>query len=256
MNALAEKIKRYTDKLSPIVLSMVDSTNAYARNLAKDGAPEGTAVIALRQTAGRGRLGRSFYSPEGGIYLSIVLRPEISPEDTLLITAAAAVAAANAIENLSGRETKIKWVNDIYIDGKKVCGILTEGGLSHQDALDYAILGIGINLSTPQGGFPADLPLAGSVFDGIEVSEDTKARLIACFADEFFKYYKNLKGKQFMSVYKEKSFLTGKTVEFEREGALYKARVLGIDDNAALIVECEGEKLALSSGDAQIKEFN
>ncbi len=256
MNALAEKVKEYTDRLSPVVLYEVDSTNAYARGLAKNGAPEGTAVIAAVQTAGKGRMGRRFYSPEGGVYMSVVLRPELSPEDTLFITTAAAAAAADTIEKIGGRETKIKWVNDIYIDGKKVCGILTEGGSSRAERLDYAILGIGINLQAPKGGFPADLPLAGSVFGNGEVPKDTKARLIGLFANKFFEYYKNLSNKNFMSTYKEKSFLTGKTVEFERAGALYTARVLEIDDNAALIVECEGETLALSSGDAQIKEFD
>lgn len=242
--------------LSPIVLEEVDSTNAYVRSLAKEGAPEGTAVIALKQTAGRGRLGRSFYSPEGGIYLSLLLRPQIPPTDTLLITVAAAVAAADAIESTSGTETKIKWVNDIYVDDKKVCGILTEGAISEKQTLDFAVLGIGINLSTPNGGFPADLPRAGSVFGEAEATEETKAQIIARFAEEFFKHYKNLGKKEFMIKYKEKSFLNGKTIEFEREGAVCTARVLEIDDNAALIVECEGETVALFSGDAQIKDFN
>lgn len=256
MNTLSDKIKKYTDTLFPTVFDEVDSTNRVARKLATDGAPEGTAVIAARQTAGRGRLGRTFFSPEGGIYMSVVLRPQISAADTLFITVAAASAAAEALKELGGRETAIKWVNDIYIHGKKVCGILTEGGMSRADALDFAVLGIGINLSDPKSGFPDDLPLAGSVFGKAQVSEETKAQIIARFANKFFEYYKNLGKKEFISVYKKKSFLTGKTVTFERDGALHTACVLGIDDNAALLVDCNGKTLALSSGDVQIKEFN
>ena len=108
----------------------LDSTNRYLKELAAKDARPGTVIIANRQSAGRGRLGRKFFSPgEKGIYMSILLRPDIPLERAVLITSMAAVAVARAIERVSGIEAKIKWVNDIFLKGKKVCGILTEAGI-------------------------------------------------------------------------------------------------------------------------------
>ena len=126
----------------------LDSTNSYLKEMAAKGAQEGTIIIANRQSAGRGRLGRSFFSPEEkGIYMSILLRPDISLERAVLITSMAAVAVAEAIEQVSGIQTKIKWVNDIFLNKKKVCGILTEAGIDAETGtLEYAVLGIGVNV--------------------------------------------------------------------------------------------------------------
>ena len=137
----------------------VTSTNTELIEMAKNGAKEGTVLIASEQTAGKGRTGKSFYSPEGsGVYLSILLRPDFKPEDALFLTTIAAVATAKAIESVSDKEAKIKWVNDVYLDNKKVCGILTESALSSDmEKLDYAVVGIGINLCPPEGGFPDDI---------------------------------------------------------------------------------------------------
>lgn len=253
MNKFVDQIKRYTDLLSPVVFDEVDSTNEVAKRLAAEGANEGTAVIAETQTKGRGRMGRSFYSPKGGLYMSIILRPRISPKQTLFITAAAAVAAAIAIEKTFPRKTKIKWVNDIYINGKKVCGILAEGGLNAKtNLLEYVILGVGINLCRPEGNFPDNIPLADSITEKREVSYDLKAELIANFANEFFKFYKALDKKEFMRIYKEKSFLDGKRVSFERDGQIHTARVVGVDDEARLIVCDSGIEYSLSYGDVQL----
>ena len=139
------------------VFSELDSTNQYLKELAKEGAKAGTVIIANKQSAGRGRLGRSFFSPEGtGIYMSILLRPEMELQKSVRITSMAAVAVARAIERVSGIEAKIKWVNDIFLNGKKVCGILTESGINAiTGTLEYAVLGIGINVGTIQ--FPEEL---------------------------------------------------------------------------------------------------
>ena len=134
-----------------VFLQETDSTNRVAKELARQGATHGTAVLAERQTAGRGRMERSFFSPEGGMYLSAILRPEIPPEDLLLMTPMAAAAVWKAVERLTGICLGIKWVNDLYLEGKKVCGILCER------TGDAVIVGVGLNLKTPEGGFPPEL---------------------------------------------------------------------------------------------------
>ena len=117
-------------------LDEIDSTNSYLKVLAASGAPEGTVIIANRQSAGRGRLGRSFFSPEEkGIYMSILLRPSIELDRAVLITSMAAVAVARAMETVKGITAQIKWVNDVFINKKKVCGILTEAGLNPEKGI-------------------------------------------------------------------------------------------------------------------------
>lgn len=152
--------------LKTVILEETESTNSFCKELSRE-FKEDLAVIALSQSKGKGRLGRSFFSPKGGgIYISFLLHPHLNAEDCTKITTAAAVAAAKAIDFISRKNTLIKWVNDIYLDGKKVCGILTEAGFSgNAQKLDYAILGVGINLYDPENGFPDDLKeKAGSVF--------------------------------------------------------------------------------------------
>ncbi|MBR6501944.1 MAG: biotin--[Clostridia bacterium] len=158
-------MKKLQKNVNLFAFKKIDSTNIYAKTLASEGYKDGTVVVAREQTAGKGRLGRTFFSKRGGLYFSVILRPYKSLNDTVFITTAAAVAAARAIEKVSGKKCEIKWVNDIYINNKKVCGILTEGAITPDGSLDYAILGVGINLFAPKGGFPSNLPLAGSVFD-------------------------------------------------------------------------------------------
>lgn len=144
------------------VVDSIDSTNEALKRLVKEAKASGgehsvdvlhgTVVIAKHQTAGKGRRGRSFYSPEDtGLYMSILFKPEVKMEQMVRITTMAAAAVSCAIEKVSGKKTEIKWVNDIYADGKKVVGILTEAGP------DYAILGIGVNLWEPKGGFPEEI---------------------------------------------------------------------------------------------------
>lgn len=131
-----------------IRLEEADSTNTYLKKLALDGAAEGTAVLALRQTAGRGTKERSFASPAGGLYLSYLIRPDTSPEETTEMTRRAAVAARRAVIRISGLAPDIKYVNDLLLHGRKLCGILTELNSGN------LIIGIGLNLNTK----PADLP--------------------------------------------------------------------------------------------------
>ncbi len=137
----------------------VTSTNLVLRDLASQGAPEGTVVIAARQTGGRGRKGRAFFSPEyTGVYVSLLLKPKIAPDDATLITTTAAVAVCEAVESLSDRKAEIKWVNDVFVDGKKICGILTEGSFDMESGqFEYAILGTGITFTRPAAAFRRSL---------------------------------------------------------------------------------------------------
>lgn len=225
------------------------STNLDIRELAEGGSPEGTVMIAGEQTAGRGRLGRSFWSPkDSGLYMSILLRPELAVTDSLAVTVCAAAAAADAIETLTGLAAGIKWVNDIYIDGRKVCGILTEASLKTDGSMDYAVLGIGINVSDRV--FPDDIrDKAGA----IGADEALRPKLAAAVLERFFAYYDRLPDKGYLSDYRRRSVLTGKRIEYERAGERLTARAVGIDDDAKLIViSPKGEEIHLGSGEVNI----
>jgi len=257
-NTVKLNAKRIEKKLNNITVksfSCVDSTNNIAKKYAINGCNEGVIVIASEQTAGKGRLGRTFVSKRGGVYFSLVLRPQILPEETFYITVAASVAAAQAIESISGKKCEIKWVNDIYIKGKKVCGILTEGGMKADGSLEYAILGVGINLFMPKEDFPENLPLASSVFNKknkILLKNRKKEQIIVQFVNRFFSMYQKLEEKAFISEYQQRSFLTGKKITYTKNKITYTAQVLGIDENANLIVK-NGEKTdKLSHGEIQI----
>lgn len=159
--------------LLPTVRKSLDSTNAEALRRAVDGAPEGTVIVAEEQTAGRGRRGRSFFSPAGtGIYLSILVRPALAAERAHLLTCSAAVAVAEAIEACAGVDASIKWVNDVYCRGKKVAGILTEGSFDLEGGvLQHAVVGIGVNVRPPHAGFPAEIAeRAGAVLPASDVT--------------------------------------------------------------------------------------
>lgn len=151
------------------VYDRLPGTNAALRVRAAQQAPEGLVLIAQAQSAGRGRSGRSFFSPPGGLYMSLLLRPEFSIRQSVYLTAMAAVAAARACETLCGSPIQIKWVNDLWKDGKKVCGILTEASMDVESGLlEYAIVGPGFNLVPPPNGWPPELEgIAGSLFDAV-----------------------------------------------------------------------------------------
>ncbi len=241
------------------VYKSVGSTNDVAKDLAAKGAEHGTIIIADEQTKGKGRMGRRFESPsKTGTYVSIILRPKFSAQEALFITTSAAVATAQAIEEVSNRETKIKWVNDIYIENKKVSGILTEASTDFETGmLEYAVLGIGINVSTPLEGFPDEIKdIAGSVYEN-ECPDNARIQIISSLIRNFFKLYDKLPNKDFVKIYREKSFLTGKIVSFENSGKLCKGKVLDVDEDARLVIENEDKSVSLfSTGEVNIyKDF-
>lgn len=239
------------------VFPVLESTNQTAKELAKMGAAEGKLIVADCQTGGRGRLGRSFFSPQGcGAYFSLVLRPDMLGEEAVLITTAAAVAVCRTIEKLSGKQAKIKWVNDIFVEGKKVCGILTEAAFRQDGKIDYAVLGIGVNISPNPEGFPEDIKkIAGTVFESAEPYG--RELFIAEAVNNFMALYKDIFSPETPKEYKSRSLVLGKTVTFEKECIKRTAKVVDIDDKCRLVVEYEnGEKDVLSSGEISLGSGN
>ena len=254
-------IKKYLKKdwsdMALEVHQSVNSTNTVAREKAAAGAEDGYTVVAGNQTAGRGRMGRSFHSPaKTGIYISIVLRPErYNPQQAVKLTTMAAVAVCEAIESVSGEKAEIKWVNDVFVQEKKVCGILTEASFNLEDGmLEYAVLGVGINVFEPEGGFPDEIKnIAGAVFSKSE--NDAKNRLAGQFINHFMKYYHNVNGdSDYAEEYRRRSFVIGKNVNVITPKGTREALVLDVDRECRLLVEYEdGTRESLFSGEISIR---
>ncbi len=238
----------------------IDSTNLRCKALGEADAAEGTVVIAAHQTAGRGRMGRSFFSPaDTGLYMSLLLRPDFPPTEALSITACAAVCVSEAIEALTGRTCGIKWVNDVYIEGKKVCGILTEAAFVPDGSrLRYAVLGIGVNILPPEGDFPPELAdIAASLFDHSDSSDvaiDLRARLAAEILNRFFGYYPTLPEKPFFDGYRDRLFLRGQPIEILWGNGAGSGVCLDVDRDLRLLVRLEdGTTEALHSGEVRVR---
>ncbi len=246
-------MKNYLDfKLN--IFDEVTSTNDVLREMAIDGAPDKTVVIAKSQTKGRGRLGRKFFSPnESGIYMSLLLRPQIDRADIPLITPLTAVVVCEAIEQIFSKSPQIKWVNDLLLDGKKICGILTEGAFTSDGKIDYIIVGIGINLNPPKEGFPSDIEnIAGAVT--LDYSEDKKAKLIEKILQIFNERIAKFPSKDFVTIYREKSAVIGKDVTVILGESKTSAKVLDISDNCELVVRYKNGKIEeLSSGEISVR---
>lgn len=236
----------------------VDSTNTLARQMAEKGAQEKTVVITSEQTQGRGRRGRTFFSPDGsGIYMSILLRPDIAVSDAILVTTCAAVSVCRAIEKVCPKKAEIKWVNDIYLGDKKVCGILTEAALNVESGKpEYVVLGIGINLFEGENGFPDEIKdIATAIFDSKKDAEKYKNELVAHILDCFFEYYNCLTDKAFFDEYRSRMFLIGKPIKVLTDPE-YNAVVLDIDGDFRLKVRLEnGEEKLLNSGEVSTRAY-
>lgn len=236
----------------------VTSTNTVLKELAQQGCPEGYVLIARQQTAGKGRLGRSFYSPpDSGLYLSVVLRPHMNVEDALFITTSAAVAVSRAIETCCDhqRTAQIKWVNDIYLDEKKVCGILTEAAIDFESGgLEYAVLGIGVNITPPEDDFPDGLSdTATSIFSSRKIG-NLRNRLAAEILRELSALPDGFMSEKTLDEYRKRSLLIGKNAYALFKNEAKPCRVLGIDDRARLLVSFgDGSEQALSSGEVSVK---
>ncbi len=232
--------------------NIIDSTNAEIKRRALH-SDEGLVVAAKCQTAGVGRLGRSFYSPdETGLYFSVLLKPDMANEDVALITPLAAVAVCEAIEKMTDKHTGIKWVNDIFVDGKKVCGILTQASFANDGkSLDYVVLGIGVNLANPVQGFGEELSeIAGALVDSVEA--DFRESMLDAILDRLDYYYKEFEDKNFMREYKNRSIVIGKEIQIVGEDRY--CTVKDIDDSGHLVVEYDtGETKHCFSGEISIR---
>lgn len=254
-----ENIRRHLEpqaqEVAIQVRDTVSSTNTVVKELAEQGGREGMVVVAEHQLQGKGRLGRSFYSPRAsGLYMSLLLRPAFSPEESLSITTAAAVAVAQAIDRVTGGLAKIKWVNDVYLRGRKVCGILTEASVDFESGgLNYAVLGIGVNIQEPPGGFPAEVrEVAGAIFQEAP-PPGARAWLAGEILNRFFEYYRQLPQRAFMTEYRLRSLLTGMDITFRQGGSTWEGRVLGVDEEARLVVRLEdGKEKRFGAGEVAI----
>jgi len=250
-------VRRYT-ALPVRIFDCVPSTNTLARELAAAGAPHGTVIAAAAQSAGRGRLGRSFASPAGtGLYVSVILRPDFPAEQIMRITTAAAVALCRALESMGVRDTSIKWVNDVFRGPRKIAGILTEAAFASDGTPAYAVLGVGVNLSPPPQGFPPEIAeIAGAAFDA--PIPDGRARLLGALLDEFFALYGDLAAPRcaHMDEYRRRCFVIGRDVTVIAAGGTqqYAARAAALDDECRLIVHLpSGEERVLATGEVSLR---
>mgnify|MGYP004715101983 CR=1 FL=1 len=238
------------------VRPVVTSTNTLLRQQAEAGAPEGTVLAAVTQTAGKGRRDHSFFSPpDSGLYLSILLRPELSAQQALSLTACAAAAVALAIEACAGTPAQIKWVNDVFCRGKKVCGILTEAALDLETGgLQYAIVGIGVNLFPPAGGFPPALTEAGAVFPSKPEGLESRSQLAGSILNHFFAFYPHLTEKPFFADYRKRSMVLGQPITILERGQTRPAVALDLEEDLTLRVrEEDGTERCLSSGEVSVR---
>ena len=241
-----------------IVYGTIGSTNTEARRLLEEGYEPPFLLVSEEQTAGRGRLGRSFYSPaDTGIYMSFLIKPEFDITHAGLITTAAATAVVAAIKKLTGMDAEIKWVNDVFFNGKKICGILTEAVSDFESGqIQYLVVGIGINCSTKK--FPKEL--AGTGGSLTEENEPFfRNALVAEVINHFIPLTYHLEEREFLPYYREHSMVIGKKITVYRggldsnsEGQLATAE--GIDDNGGLMVRYgDGTKEALATGEISIR---
>jgi len=232
------------------------STNDVARSYALNNPQKSALIIAASQTKGRGRRGRKFYSPEGsGLYLSFVIYPDMELNRATKFTSMTAVALARAIEDVCGISVSIKWVNDIFYNDKKVAGILTEGYSSLEDSEEYCIIiGVGINLYTPKGGFPDDIKdIAGALLKNAD-EEDIFNRLTAALIYRMSEVITE-PASDYLGEYRERSMLIGhyvKMVSYQGNNKRNNeyALVTGIDDDCRLIIRYDdGKEAYMSSGE-------
>lgn len=224
------------------------STNDRAKVLAEAGA-DMTAVIADAQLSGRGRLGRTFFSPAGGLYLSAVVRPHVKATECGRITAYAAVAAARGVERESGLRVEIKWVNDLYVRGKKICGILTEGGFGMESGeLAYAVIGIGVNIRCD--GLPDELSSRATGIENESGRAVDRCRLAAAILDELSCLDAGLPD-DFVREYVSRSCVIGRRVTVD---GMYEATAEDIAEDCSLILrKDDGEQVRFSAGEVSLK---
>lgn len=253
---LSERSQCYADKIQ--IYKSLESTNRTAKEAAIAGAEHGTVIISECQTEGRGRYSRNFFSPSsGGLYMSIILRPEVlCLENPTSVTALAADAVCEAIESISRKEPKIKWVNDIFIDGKKVCGILTEAVADFESGhLEWIVLGIGINVYIRTEDFPGYLQsIATSIFPDEKVP-GIRNRLSAELINRIIGFDTPPNEAEIFEKYKKRLMMLGEKITVVQDQRGYQATALDVDSAGHLIVKNEsGEIITLYSGEIRFQK--
>lgn len=259
-----------------VCLKETVSTNTLVKELYGESEREGLVLSAETQTGGRGRFGRAFHSPkDSGVYFSVLLKPQGNALQAGVITAIAAVAGARACEKinraLKKRSVKIKWVNDLYLNGRKICGILTEGSVSLESGkMDYAVLGVGINLTFDEKNAPKELQDVGGGLFQSTTPVGARAKLIAAFLNEFYTLYVSIFTKDgaesqaaldaLLKVYRERQLLFGKKVDVVEnlydEKNVRSATAVGVDDKFRLLVSFDdepGKVSALNGGEVRLR---
>jgi len=227
------------------VFHTLPSTNTYLKE--HPDLPHGATVIATHQTAGRGRKGRAFFSPDGGLYMSVLIRRELTAKTVGLLTCATAVAVARAIESLFPLSVQIKWVNDLLVRGKKVCGILTEGSVTD----GWAVIGIGVNIA--KADFPTDIAaIATSLYNesGKTVTADA---LAAAILNALEPLLDTLDTGAFLEETRRRSAVIGKDITVYRGAETFKAHAVGIDEAGGLIITTANGTQTLTSGEVSIR---
>lgn len=233
------------DAFSFEIFDTIDSTNSYARKVLCDK----HVVISDMQTAGRGRQGREFYSPkDNGIYMSVVLGVNKTFSELDLFTVAIATITCNAIEKNTGLDCKIKWVNDIFIKRKKVCGILCENIMSEDGTkIEYIIVGIGINVASVEC-FPEELSgIAGAIETDID-----RNLLISEILKEIYGFSASYEFDKYLSDYRDKSLVIDKKISFVRNEIEYSGKVVSINDKGNLVVDTGADMIVLKSGEIRL----
>jgi BirA family biotin operon repressor/biotin-[acetyl-CoA-carboxylase] ligase len=245
---IGQKIRYFTE---------VTSTNDVAKELATKGAKEGTMILAETQTQGKGRLGRRWLSPRGGIWFSVILRPTIPAKNSYQLTFMAAVAVAKTIRKMFKVDAEVKWPNDILVNERKVCGILTET-CTIGDAVDFAVIGVGVNANVDLTSFPKDLRGSVTSLEAEVGGEVERERFLRALLRELENYYRMLSKKKFGLVLEEWKSLTtlfGAYVEVTSFEEKIRGLAVGVDRNGALEVLLKnGTVRKILSGDVVKQE--
>ena len=233
-------------------IETTSSTNEKAYELAEKGAPEGAIVIAEGQTGGKGRMGRKWVSPKkGGVYMSVILRPKMDLDEIPSVTLIAGTAIIDAIEKACGIKAGMKWPNDIMIEGKKVCGVLTEIK-AQPDMVDFLVLGIGVNVNTPEDKLPPEATSLKAHTDK-DISRVAFVRELLFSLDKTYSLFKNKGFKALRSKCREKSVVLGSRVKIMEHNRSTEGLAEDIDDKGALILKSDsGKTQRIFSGDVTL----
>ena len=253
---LKRKLNKLSKDLSIKVYKKIDSTNTRAKIFAENKIGTNAVFIANEQTAGRGRLGRTFVSSKGkGLYLSILLNEKLPPDFATALTTYMAVIASRAIKTVTGVQPQIKWVNDLYLSGKKCAGILTEGkAADNGQSLSYAVVGIGINLLSQD--FPDDVKSIATTLEDECKKRIGSIDIASHIISGFFENLSLVGSSELAEEYRRHSFLIGERVNVIKPTSTYTASVKGITDRCELILTLDdGKEEILSTGEVSVRKI-